>query len=157
MSQPFSIVDGWGDVCPTVHVGLRWPRYLLRSSRIRNRLADFGSPRISTTSYIISGFFADESALVKEQLEKLVLQMYKSGIQYAEAVREFQKTFIVTVLQEQKGNQVRAARELRMHRNTLSRTIWDLEVDMQPLRASRRRPPVSAPPVAGERKARASQ
>jgi Fis family transcriptional regulator, factor for inversion stimulation protein len=69
---------------------------------------------------------------VKEQLEKLVLQMYKSGIQYAEAVREFQKTFIVTVLQEQKGNQVRAARELRMHRNTLSRTIRDLEVDMQP-------------------------
>jgi len=93
------------------------------------------------------------SSRVKEQLEKLVLQMYRSGIQYAEAAREFQKVFIVTVLREQKGNQVRSARELRMHRNTLSRTIRELEVDIQPLRAPRRRPPVSARPVAGERKA----
>jgi Fis family transcriptional regulator, factor for inversion stimulation protein len=92
---------------------------------------------------------------VKEQLEKLVLQMYRNGIQYTEAVREFQKAFIVTILQEQKGNQVRTARELRMHRNTLSRTIRDLEVEIQPLRAAPRRPPVSARPVAGEGKARA--
>lgn len=92
---------------------------------------------------------------MKEQLEKLVLQMYRNGIQYTEAVRVFQKAFIVTILQEQKGNQVRTARELRMHRNTLSRTIRDLAVEIQPLRAAPRRPPVSAPPVAGEGKARA--
>ena len=93
---------------------------------------------------------------MKEQLERLVLQMYRSGMQYAEAAREFQKAFIVTVLQETKGNQVRAARALRMHRNTLSRTIRALELDIQPLRAPRRRPPVSARPVVGERKAKAT-
>jgi hypothetical protein len=38
---------------------------------------------------------------VKEQLEKLVLEMYRSGIRYVEAVREFQRVFILTVLREQ--------------------------------------------------------
>jgi hypothetical protein len=49
---------------------------------------------------------------VKEQLEKLVLQMYRSGIRYSEAIREFQSAFILTVLQEHKANQVRAAQKL---------------------------------------------
>ena len=35
---------------------------------------------------------------MKEQLEKLVLQMYSSGIRYSEAVREFQRIFVLTVL-----------------------------------------------------------
>ena len=58
---------------------------------------------------------------MKEQLEKLVLQMYKNGIRYAEAVRQFQSVFILTVLREQRANQVRAAQKLGMHRNTLRR------------------------------------
>lgn len=58
---------------------------------------------------------------MKVQLENLTLQMHKSGIAYLEAVREFQKVFILTVLQEQKGNQCRAAKKLGMHRNSLSR------------------------------------
>ena len=49
---------------------------------------------------------------MKDQLEALIMQMYKSNILYAEAVREFKKKFILTVLQENKGNQCRAAREL---------------------------------------------
>src|SRR5207244_11680637 len=52
---------------------------------------------------------------VKEQLEKLVLQMYRSGIRYSESVREFQSVFILTVLREQRANQVRDARKLGMH------------------------------------------
>ncbi len=60
---------------------------------------------------------------MKEQLEKLVLHMYRSGIQYSEAVREFQKVFILTVLREQKAKQGRAAQTLGMHRNTLRRII----------------------------------
>ncbi len=43
---------------------------------------------------------------MKDQLEALVLQMYKSNILYSEGVREFKKRFILTVLQENKGNQV---------------------------------------------------
>ena len=37
---------------------------------------------------------------MKDQLEALVLQMYKSNILYSEGVREFKKRFILTVLQE---------------------------------------------------------
>jgi len=89
---------------------------------------------------------------VKDQLEALIMQMYKSNILYSEAVREFKKKFILTVLQENKGNQCRAARELCMHRNTLSRTITELKIDVRQLRDGVRRPPRSARPVALEKK-----
>jgi len=90
---------------------------------------------------------------VKDQLEALVMQMYKSNILYSEAVREFKKRFIVTVLQENQGNQCRAARQLGMHRNTLSRTISDLKIDVGQLRAGAKRPPRSARPMAYDKKA----
>jgi Fis family transcriptional regulator len=79
---------------------------------------------------------------VKEQLENLVLQMYRAGISYSEAVREFRKTFILTVLREKKGNQLRAARELGMHRNTLRRTLREFDIDLRPMRGARRKPPM---------------
>ena len=72
---------------------------------------------------------------VKDQLEALIMQMYKSGITYAEAVCEFKKKFILTVLQDCKGNQCKAARQLGMHRNTLSRTIAELKLNVKELRA----------------------
>jgi len=90
---------------------------------------------------------------VKDQLETLVHQMYNSGILYSEAVREFKKRFLLTVLQENQGNQCRAARQLGMHRNTLSRTISELKLDIRAVRNGARRPPRSARPVAVERKA----
>ena len=81
---------------------------------------------------------------MKAQLENLVLDMYKSGLRYSEAVGEFQKAFILTVLQENNGNQVRAARKLRIHRNSLRRIIRDLQLDIRAIRvAARRRPPQS--------------
>ena len=89
---------------------------------------------------------------MRDQLEALILQMYKSNILYSEAVREFKKNFILTVLEENRGNQCKAARELGMHRNTLSRTMQELKIDVQPLRAGTKRPPRSARPVAVERK-----
>ena len=90
---------------------------------------------------------------MKDQLEALVLQMYRSNILYSEGVREFKKRFILTVLQENKGNQCRAARELGMHRNTLSRTIGELKLDMRTVRDAARRPPRGARPMILERKA----
>lgn len=89
---------------------------------------------------------------MKHQLESLIGQMYKSGILYNEAVREFKKRFIITVLQENNGNQCKAARELGMHRNTLSRTIEELRIDVREVRNIARRPPISARPVLMERK-----
>lgn len=90
---------------------------------------------------------------MKDQLEALILQMHKSGILYSEAVREFKKRFIMAVLEENNGNQCKAARELGMHRNTLSRTITELKVDLRALRSGVRRPPRSARPIAMEKKA----
>ena len=90
---------------------------------------------------------------MKDQLEALIFQMYKSNILYSEAVREFKKRFILTVLQENKGNQCRAARELGMHRNTLSRTISELKIDMRQLRDGVRRPPRSVRTGGYEKKA----
>lgn len=90
---------------------------------------------------------------MKDQLEALITQMYKSGILYSEAVREFKKKFISTVLEENQGNQCKAARELGMHRNTLSRTLSELKVDVRTLRDGARRPPRSARTLSMEKKA----
>jgi Fis family transcriptional regulator len=94
-----------------------------------------------------------ERGVVKDQLEALVVQMYRSGITYSEAVCEFKKKFILTVLQDSNGNQCKAARQLGMHRNTLSRTITELKLDAKGLRNGTRRPPRSAHSAPVERKA----
>ena len=90
---------------------------------------------------------------MKDQLEALVAQMCNSGILYSEAVREFKKRYILNVLQRNNGNQCKAARELRMHRNTLSRTIAELKLDLRAVRDGARRPPRSARPLVMEKKA----
>src|SRR5438270_11878355 len=89
---------------------------------------------------------AKERDSVKDQLEALVAQMHTSGILYSEAVREFKKRFILNVLQQNKGNQCKAARELGMHRNTLSRTITELKLDVRQFRDGARRPVRSEKP-----------
>lgn len=89
---------------------------------------------------------------MRDQLEALVMQMYQSGILYSEAVREFRKRFILTVLEQNNGNQCKAARQLGMHRNTLSRTITELELDIRAVRAGARRPPKSDNPILMEKK-----
>jgi DNA-binding NtrC family response regulator len=86
---------------------------------------------------------------VKDQLEALVQQMYRSNILYSEAVREFKRRFISVVLEENKGNQCRAARQLGMHRNTLSRTVEELDIDVRNFRDGMRRPPRGTRPAAG--------
>ena len=90
---------------------------------------------------------------MKDQLEALVMQMYKSGIFYSEAVREFKKRFVMTVLEESNGNQCKAARQLGMHRNTLSRALAELKVDVRAMRGGARRPPRSERPLAIEKRA----
>lgn len=77
---------------------------------------------------------------MKDQLEALVAQMHNSGILYSEAVREFKKRFLINVLQQNRGNQCKAARELGMHRNTLSRTLAELKLDVRQFRDGGRRP-----------------
>ena len=91
---------------------------------------------------------------MEEQLESVVLQMYRAGVRCSEAVREFQKAFILTVLKDQRGNQCKAAERLGIHRNTLRRTIRELEIDIRPTRAMQRRGPArSEVPMSVRRRA----
>ncbi len=84
---------------------------------------------------------------MKRELDSLVTQMCAGGITYDEAVREFKKRFILEVLAHHRGNQCKAARELGMHRNTLSRTIAELELDPTKIRNGLKRPPQPVRPV----------
>lgn len=60
---------------------------------------------------------------VRDRLERLVAEMVERGILFEDAVQAFEKAFIAKVLERTRGNVSDAARELRIHRNTLSRKI----------------------------------
>jgi transcriptional regulator with PAS, ATPase and Fis domain len=65
---------------------------------------------------------------VKHELETLIAQMVDKGILFGEARREFEKRFIARVLQRHRGNLSRAAKDLRIHRNTLGRKIEEYKL-----------------------------
>ena len=71
---------------------------------------------------------------MKRELDGLITQMHSAGIAYDEAVRQFKKRYILEVLAHHKGNQCKAAIELGMHRNTLSRTLAELDMDTAQIR-----------------------
>jgi Fis family transcriptional regulator len=84
---------------------------------------------------------------LKRELDTLVLQMHAAGVTYADAVRDFKKRYILEVLAHHRGNQCKAAEELGMHRNTLSRTLTELGMDSTQIRQGMRRPPTSVRPT----------
>jgi Fis family transcriptional regulator len=65
---------------------------------------------------------------VKQELEALIAQMVDKGILFGEARREFEKRFIARVLLRHRGNLSRAAKDLRIHRNTLGRKIEEYKL-----------------------------
>jgi DNA-binding NtrC family response regulator len=65
---------------------------------------------------------------LKQQLEALVAEMIDKGILFADARREFEKRFIARVLQRHGGNMTRAARDLRIHRNTLGKKVEEYKL-----------------------------
>jgi DNA-binding NtrC family response regulator len=73
--------------------------------------------------------------------------MHAAGISYTDAVRDFKKRYILEVLARHRGNQCKAAEELGMHRNTLSRTLTELGLDSTQIRQGMRRPPTSVRPA----------
>ena len=73
--------------------------------------------------------------------------MHSSGVRYEEAVSEFKRQYLREVLVANRGNQCKAAEELGMHRNTLSRAMAELQLDLAEIRASLKRPPRSERPV----------
>lgn len=84
---------------------------------------------------------------VRRELESLVTQMHSSGTRYEDAVRDFKRQYLREVLIAHRGNQCKAAEELGMHRNTLSRTMAELGLNLAEVRAGLKRPPRSERPV----------
>lgn len=68
--------------------------------------------------------------MLKQKLDSLIEEMIGKGIRFREARREFEKRFIAQVLERENGNLSRAAKVLRIHRNTLSKKI--LEYKLKP-------------------------
>lgn len=86
---------------------------------------------------------------IQEALIATVAEFERCGFDYDESVKFFKRQMIVSSLERNKGNQCRTARELGMHRNTLTRTINELKlwVEVRNIRSGRpkwRRPSRSA-------------
>jgi Fis family transcriptional regulator len=65
---------------------------------------------------------------VKQELESLIAEMIEKGILFSDARREFEKRFIQRMLQRHRGNLSRAAKDLKIHRNTLGRKIEEYKL-----------------------------
>ena len=65
---------------------------------------------------------------MKQQLDSLISEMIDRGILFIEARREFEKRFIARVLQRHRGNLSKAAKDLRIHRNTLGKKIEEYKL-----------------------------
>ncbi len=89
------------------------------------------------------GKLIEQGVEVRRELDSLVTQMHSSGIRYEDAVREFKKQYLREVLMAHRGNQCKAAEELGIHRNTLSRTMAELDLSLAEVRAGLKRPPRS--------------
>ena len=77
---------------------------------------------------------------MKSRLEALVAEMVERGILFEDAVEEFEKHFILSVLKRTNGNLSKAAEELRIHRNTLSKKVEKFYQNGHMLGARHRRP-----------------
>jgi DNA-binding NtrC family response regulator len=65
---------------------------------------------------------------VRNLLEQLVTEMVDRGIDFEDGQREFDKAFILRMIQRCDGNLGRAADKLGMHRNTLARKLQELKI-----------------------------
>ncbi len=61
--------------------------------------------------------------MIAERLQKLIDEMVDKGVQFDDAVHEFEKRFIQKVLHSCDGSLTRTADALGIHRNTLTRKM----------------------------------
>jgi DNA-binding NtrC family response regulator len=66
--------------------------------------------------------------MISDRLDRLVDEMVERGVQYDDALREFEKRFISRVLGQCDGSLTRAAGTLGMHRNTLTRKLGEYKI-----------------------------
>jgi ActR/RegA family two-component response regulator len=60
---------------------------------------------------------------MRQQLQELVTEMVAKEIPLSLALREFEAVYILEVVSRNSGNLSAAARQLGMHRNTVSRKV----------------------------------
>jgi DNA-binding NtrC family response regulator len=66
--------------------------------------------------------------MIADKLEKLVEEMVERGVQFDDAVHEFEKRFIARVLGSCEGSLTRTAGTLGIHRNTLTRKMGQYRI-----------------------------
>ena len=66
--------------------------------------------------------------MISDRLEKLVEEMVDRGVQFDDAIREFEKRFITRVLGQCAGSVTKTADALGMHRNTLARKMGEYKI-----------------------------
>ena len=66
--------------------------------------------------------------MISDRLDRLVEEMVDKGVQFDDAVREFEKRFISRVLRDTDGSLTKSACALGMHRNTLSRKMDEYKI-----------------------------
>jgi DNA-binding NtrC family response regulator len=66
--------------------------------------------------------------VISERLDKLVDELVTKGVQFPDAVHEFEKRFISKVLGCCEGSLTRTAETLGIHRNTLTRKMDEYKI-----------------------------
>jgi len=66
--------------------------------------------------------------MIAERLQKLVEDMVDEGVQFDDAVHEFEKRFISRVLGQFDGSLTKTADALGIHRNTLTRKMGEYKI-----------------------------
>ena len=66
--------------------------------------------------------------MISDRLERLVEEMVEKGVQFDDAVQEFEKRFIARVLGRCDGSLTKTADVLGMHRNTLTRKMTEYRI-----------------------------
>ncbi len=66
--------------------------------------------------------------MISDRLEKLVEEMVDRGVNFEDAVQEFEKRFISRVLGSCRGSLTKTADTLGIHRNTLTRKMGEYKL-----------------------------
>ena len=65
---------------------------------------------------------------MRQQLDALIGEMIDKGIRFSDARREFEKRFISSMLQRHRGNVSKAAKDMKIHRNTLGKKVVEYKL-----------------------------
>jgi Fis family transcriptional regulator, factor for inversion stimulation protein len=78
-----------------------------------------------------------EDSTLKTEMAELVTVLLDADLKLDEVTAAFQKEYVIQALEHERGNQCKLARRWNMHRNTLSRLIKELKIDVRLYRGQR--------------------